>query len=216
MGGRLRFNPHASDHRSGCHQLSIPAHTAKVTAGFGVREEAKDSRFEYRKMSLFHHIKERGYHLDDSLWNRVHDLVNTHEEDGASSPSKKRRSCSQHANSEDDVSSCSSQSRLHCLQKAIAKDFAGPFPIAKINFFEVYIACVRIVSTVSDNTHGGVERGRNCLCFLDAMLSAADRCKDNEHRSQLFRCRELVETCKDAMTAVLGGRGLDEFLWKGI
>ena len=76
MGGRLRFNPHTSDHRSGCHQMSIPAHTAKATAGFGLRKEANDSRFEYRKVSLFHHIKERGYHLDDALWNRVHDLTN--------------------------------------------------------------------------------------------------------------------------------------------
>ncbi len=216
MGGRLQFNPYTSDHRSGCHQMSIPAHTAKATAGFGLRKEANDSRFEYRKVSLFHHIKERGYHLDDALWNRVHDLTNIHQEDQNPRKSTKRCLCSRHGDSEHDTSSSSHQHGLHRLEKAVIRDFTGPFPIAKINFFEVYLACVRIISIISDNTHGGTERGLNCLCFLDAILSAADRCKDNEHRSQPFKCKELVETCKDAMSTVLCRRGLDDFLWKGI
>ena len=36
MGGRLRFNPHMSDHRSGSHRMCIPARTAKATAGFAL------------------------------------------------------------------------------------------------------------------------------------------------------------------------------------
>lgn len=216
MGGRLRFNTHTSDHRSGCHQMLIPAHTAKATAGFGLRKEANDSRFEYRKVSLFHHIKERGYHLDDGLWDRVMDFTNIHQEDHTARKSRKPCRCSQRVEPEHATFSSSPQHNLHCLENAVTRDFTGPFPIAKINFFEVYIACVRIISIISDNTHRGTERGRNCLCFLDAILAAADRCKDNEHRLQPFNCKELAETCKDAMSAVLGGRSLDDFLWKGI
>lgn len=57
MGGRLRFHSHNSDHKSGCHSMAIPAHTAKATAGFGLRTEARDSRFEYDKISILYHRK---------------------------------------------------------------------------------------------------------------------------------------------------------------
>ena len=51
----------------------------------------------------------------------------------------------------------------------------GPFPIARINFYKVYTAYVRIVSIISDKAHGDSDQGAKCLCFLAAMLSAADR-----------------------------------------
>jgi len=47
--------------------MIVPAHTAKATAGFGSHKEVKDLRFEYQKISLFHHIKERSYLLDEDL-----------------------------------------------------------------------------------------------------------------------------------------------------
>ncbi|KAI9880764.1 MAG: hypothetical protein M1830_000653 [Pleopsidium flavum] len=215
MGGRLRFNPHASDHKSGSHQMAIPAHTARATAGFGLRKEANDSRFEYRKVSLFHHIKQRGYHLDDALWDRVHDLTHT---DGVrvSGKSRKRLSCCHHSHSKVDDTSSSPQHSLLRLQKAVLADFIGPFPIAKVNFFEVYTSCVRIVSIISDHAHDEKGSGQNCLCFLEVILAAADRCKDNEHKLQPLGHKELVQTCKDAMSTVLGERGLDDYLWKGI
>ena len=209
MGGRLRFRADASDHKSGSHHMAIPAHTAKASAGFGLRKEANDSRFAYCKISLFYHVKEKGYHINESLWSRIHALAG---QNLSGLGNRGHRCTHDHTRQEPTPSSCPHQ--LSHLQSAVLTDFAEPFPIARVNFFKVYVSCVQIISIISDKTHGGDDRGRNCLCFLDVMLEAADRYKDNEHKLQPFGCRELVSTCKEAMSAVLGERSLDDFLWK--
>jgi len=66
-------------------------------------------------------------------------------------------------------------------------EFTGPFPIAKIAFFKVYIACVHIIGIISGYAHEKGDQGSRCLCFLDMILSAADQCRDNEHRSGFAR-----------------------------
>jgi hypothetical protein len=216
MGGRLQFNPHASDHRSGSYQMAIPVHAAKAVAGFGLRKEANDARFDYPKVSLFYHIKQREYHLDETLWDQVHNLSQTNGARIAAS-SKKRHACCHHrSHSVLEDTSPSPQHRLHHLQKAVQHDFTGTFPMAKVNFFEVYLSCIRIISIISDTAHGEKGKGQYCLCFLDAILSAADRFRDNEHKLQPFGSKELVQTCKDAMSTVLDGRSVEEYLWKGV
>ena len=163
-------------------------------------------------------MKERGFHLDSALWNRVYESIDTRREDQISAKGKKRRAISQpqHLHPKHESTPTSPQDRLSHLQDAILTEFTGPFPIAKINLFAVYSSCMRIVSLISDRAHDGHEQGRNCLCFLDVVLSAADRYKDNAHRMQPFGCRDLVGICKEAMSTVLGGRALEEFLWKGV
>ncbi|ERF77085.1 hypothetical protein EPUS_06303 [Endocarpon pusillum Z07020] len=222
MGGRLRFDPHASHHRSGSHKVCIPPRAAKATAGFPLQKEANDARFEYRKISLLHYIKERGYHLDHSLWDRVYAITNTKKDAPSSGKGTKRHhhQCShseEHAHPKHDSSQ---PHRLDSLHDALLPEFTGPFPIAKVNFFAVYLSCIRIVSLISDRTHQAGEpkapTGQNCLCFLDAMLDAADRYKENEHKMQLFGCRELVKICGESMLEVLGGKDVEEFLWKGL
>ena len=209
MGGRLRFRANAPDHKSGSHHMVIPAHTARTTAGFGLRKEANDSRFAYCKVSMFYNIKEKGYHVDESLWSRTHALAKP----SVGGKDRKGHACAHgHPNQEPTSNSCLYQ--LSQLQKAVLADCAGPFPIAKINFFQVYMSCTQIVSIISDKTHDGEERGPNCLCFLDVMVQAADRYRANEHKMQPFGCKELVTTCKEAISAVLGDRSLDDFLWK--
>ena len=198
MGGRLRFRADATDHKSGSHHMAIPAHTAKASAGFGMRKEANDSRFAYCKISLFYHIKEKGYHVNENLWNRTNTLAHVSGKQG-----KDEETATNHH-----------PHRLFNLQEAVLSDFTGPFPIARVNFFQVYMSCVQIIAIISDKTHGGEEGGRNCLCFLDVMLQAADRCKANEDKLQPFGCKEIVNTCKEAMSDVLGERRADEFLWK--
>lgn len=230
MGGRLRFNPHASGHRSGSHQMCIPARTAKATAGFGLQKEANDARFEYRKISLLHHVKERGYHLEPALWKRVDNLANppTPEEQTSSRKGPKRRSCSHppHAHAPSTSSTTPPPHQLHTLHTALQTEFTGPFPTARINFFAIYLSCIRIVSLISDRVHQqGQAEGispttapliTNCLCFLDAMLDAADRYRDNEYRMQPFGCGRLVEICGGAIREVLGEVGLEGFLWEGV
>lgn len=209
MGGRLKFKPDASDHKSGSHHMAVPAHSAKATAGFGLRKEANDMRFAYCKISLFYHIKEKGYHVNESLWNHSHALADPY----AFGKDHKRQTCAHnHRRQETTSNSCPHQ--LLRLQKAVLTEFTGPFPIARVNFFQVYMSCAQIVSIISDKTHDGEDRGRRCLCFLDVMLQAADRYKTNEHKLQSFGCKELVNTCKEAMSAVLGERSVDDFLWK--
>ena len=207
MGGRLRFRANTPDHKSGSHHMAVPAHTAKSTAGFGLRKEANDSRFAYCKVSISYHIKEKGYHVNESLWSRTHALANTSGKDC------KGHACT-HSHAKHDFTSNSCLYQFSQLQKAVLTDFANPFPIAKVNFFKVYMSCVQIISIISDKTHDGENRGRNCLCFLDVMVQAADRYKVNEHRLQPFGCKELVTTSKEAIIAVLGDRSLDDFLWK--
>ena len=209
MGGRLRFRSHTPDHKSGSHHIAIPAHTAKSTAGFGLRKEANDSRFAYCKVSMFYHIKEKGYHVNESLWSRTNALANL----SVIGKDRKTRSCT-HGHLKQEPASTSCLYQLSQLQRAVLTDFAGPFPIPKINFFQIYMSCVQIVSIISDKTHDGGEIGRNCLCFLDVMVQSADRYKANEHRLQPFGCKELVDTCKEAINEVLGDRSLDDFLWK--
>lgn len=216
IGGRLRFNIHTSDHR-GCHSMVIPSHVAKATAGFGLRKNAHDPRFDYSKISLFHHIKERGYHLDNATWERIHNLDSKTDERGAPHrKDKKARSCSHHSHSSDNLTSCHPTHRLQTLQNVLLDDFTGPLPIARLNFLEVYLACVRTISLVSDRYHGNkAHPGQNCLCFVDALLAAADQCRDGEWK--VFGCKELVEICREVMgmEGGLGGKEVEDFLWKG-
>ena len=209
MGGRLKFKHDASDHKSGSHHMVIPAHSAKATGAFGLRKEANDTRFASCNISLFHHIKEKDFHIDENLWSRIHTLADPR----ALGKDHKRHACA-HNHRKQETTSNSCPHHLSHLQEAILTDFAGPFPKARVNFFQIYISCVQIISIISDKGHVDKERGQNCLCFLDTLLQAADRYKANEHRWQPFGCKELVHTCKDAMSAVLGERSVDDFLWK--
>lgn len=224
MGGRLKFNPNASDHKSGSHKFCIPARTAKATAGYGLQKEANDTRFEYRKISLLHHIKERGYHLDNTLWNRVYDLsTNDSTREDQPSMTKGTKQCpwlhhNHHAHAH--PTTPTPRIRLTRLHTALHTEYTSPFPTPKINFFAIYLACIRIISIISDKTHPSSEKkaGQNtpCLCFLDSMLAAADRYRENEHRMQPFGCKELVTVCGEAMQTVLEGREVGEFLWVGV
>ena len=215
MGGRLRFNTHTSGHKSGCHSMAIPAHTAKATAGFGSRRQVSDPRFAYRKISCFYHIKEKGYHLDDAMWNQIYTLG--HHATEETHKSMKTRSCSHHGHPADTPPSCSPHHRFECLHKAVLAEFTAPFPIARVNLLQAYLACVQILSRISDRYHGEDEKpGQNCLCFVDPLLSAGDRCQGYGNEFRPFGCQNLVRIVRDAMVETLGGREAEDFTWKGI
>ena len=212
LGGRLRFHSSTSAHKSGCHSFIIPPHAARAAAGFGTHKEAnKDPKFDYRRLSLLVHMKEKGYHLDLNTWNRVHET----NLDGADQDT---RSHCHHHHIKHDSSSCSTYYRLQSLRKAIIKaDSSGPFPVAKIKLFDVYRCCARIVSVISDKFHGKDSRpGQYCLCSVDALLTAADRCQQNEHKLQPLGCKQLVEVCQDALVEILGGKVLGQYLWEHV
>lgn len=216
MGARLRFKSHSSDHKSGCYSMVIPAHTAKATAGFGSQKEAKDPRFEYRKISVLHHIRGKGYHLDDFVLNRIctSDEGESDESSISSKAAKPNLGCG-HGSRESQSPPSDNWRRLQCLQKALHDELDGPFPIARIDLFKVYLDCIHVVSTISDRWHGDKARyGQNCLCFADTLLMAADRYKNNEYRLQPLGCNELVGICQSAMKETLSGKRVDQYLWK--
>ena len=214
MGGRLRFNGQRSSHRSGCHSMAIPAHTAKATAGFGSRGEVKDPRFDCHKVSFFHSIKAKNYQLDDAAWKYAHNVGNSQNQP-CSSTRKAWRPCSHQAQSEDKYSHWSPQDRFGCLRRAVLSEFQGLFPVARIDLCKVYLALVHTVDLISDRFHGdGARPGQKCLCFTDAILSAADRCGNGEHPIQSSVCEGLVEICQVAMTEILRPCKPEEFLWR--
>lgn len=203
IGGRLRFKKgrKTHDHRNSWH-VAIPPHTAKAVAGFGLRKEANDSRFEYRKVSMFYHIKDRNYHLDNEVLDWVQD-ADSNEKRRVKRTKKPRYCCTERMGTED--------STLLSVQHAVLAEFSGELPIAKTNLFAVYLACVKIIEIITARGHDGDEK--HCLCFCTAMLEAADRYRTNEHKMEPFGCPELLKTCKEAISSVLKDRPLSDFVW---
>ena len=94
-------------------------------------------------------------------------------------------------------------------------DFDGPFPYGKINFFEIYVACARIMALISKKSECDDSQDNGyCLCYAYELLQAADLVNRGEQK--LFGNRELVDECKTAIRDVLADRKLEDFLWKGI
>ena len=227
MGCRLRFHSKSSGHRSGCHSLAIPAHTAKATAGFSQKGEGSDPRFDCGRKSLLYHIKLNEHRLGDTVWNRVQAYHASKEccstVDDKQAKDKGRRStnysprshlsnCMQHT-----PSSIMNQDCLQNLQDALTSELTGSFPVAKLNLFKVYLACARIVCMISDKYHGDtVEPGQYCLCSAEALLAAADRFRENEHKGSPFGFKGLVSICKEAIVQELGGRKSEEFIWENV
>ena len=210
LGGRLHFNTHKSKHRSGCHSMAIPAHAASATAGFGKRSEIDDPILKYRRVSLLYHIKGASGHIDAPTWDSIRDRVET----GSLSPCP-TRACNHHSRA-NAILQCP-RTQLSNVQEALCSEFSGDLPIAKVNLLEVYLAFEQVVSKLSDRSHGEHARpDQFCLCFVDSILSAADRCRDSKACHPMLRHKELVKDCREAIIETLGGRDLKSFWWDNV
>ena len=218
MGGRIRFDVHApgrKSHKSGCHFITIPTQTARATAGFGDCEKASELRLSCRKLSSFYHIREKKFHLDAATWDQVHKKCDNRKED--TPKGKKSRPCSHHGHpKENPFSSCRPQERFESLHQAMLTEFTGSFPIAKINLMKVYLACLQVVSKITDGHHGEKESGKHCTCFIDQLLADGDRCRGYGNKCQPSGSKHLIRTCQRAMVEILGGEKVEEFVWEGI
>jgi hypothetical protein len=96
---------------------------------------------------------------------------------------------------------------LH-LEKAVMWEFTNPFPVSKIDLFEVYLACIQIISIISDKMHDDKVHGINCVCFAEALLTAADHYKTIHISCNRWDVRSWWRL---AMKDVLGNRKLDGF-----
>ncbi|KAK5715239.1 hypothetical protein LTR17_016920 [Elasticomyces elasticus] len=215
-GGRLHFDSHSSTHKNGCHSVRVPVHTARATSGMGKRAEMKDCRLDYRRVSVLMEIKHKDYRLDTATWDRLLSKNNTHQERSPKSP-KRTGVCSHHRGPSQVSCLPEYDTRLLGLRKAVKADFEGPMPVAKMNLFKVYLACVRITEVISNGTHDEPERnGQYCLCYLDALLLAADRCAANGRVLRPLGHRDLATTCKKAMRDEFENAKTEEFLWEGL
>ncbi|KAK5698696.1 hypothetical protein LTR97_006344 [Elasticomyces elasticus] len=215
-GGRLHFDSHSSSHKNGCHSVRVPVHTARATSGMGKRAEMKDCRFDYRRISVLMEIKHRDYRLDTATWDRLLSGNDTHQEPSPKSP-KRAGTCSHHRGPSQGSCLPEYGTRLLGLRSAVKADFESPMPVAKMNLLKVYLACVRITEVISNGTHDEPERnGKYCLCYLDALLLAADRCTASGRVLRPLGHRDLATACKKAIRDEFGNAKLEEFLWEGL
>ncbi|KAI9705500.1 MAG: hypothetical protein M1836_006255 [Candelina mexicana] len=205
MGGRIRFsNAHPGRTYSAQHScgwdMEMPR--APIFEGKGLRKEISDERFKYDKFSLFYQIKEAGYTLNDGLWAQVFG--------GRKGKKASRREKFEARRKLERVTT--SHHPLHYVEQAVLKDFEGDFPVAKINLYEVYLACANIVSRVSDDIHG--VKGDHCLCFVETLLKAADRYQAHRQTLKSFPQPHMLRITEQAFRDVLEGRPLSEFFWR--
>ncbi len=223
LGSRLRFDSrhHKSHHRSGCHSMSVPNHIEMVTEG--IREPSCDGevdhRFDIEKISLLHYIKSRRYHPTKANLERVSKV------DGLKQKQRMvpkvlqnvtKGTCS-HLTQSKDNTACPDR-RLQYFGQTIHTELTGSFPVARINFFKIYLACLQIVSTISDKYHATLDNkmdnGENCTCFANALMNAADRCREDENHP--FGYKRLVEICQETIEKELLEKELEDFLWNGL
>lgn len=144
MGGRLSFDGAAHKyHLNGNHGIRFPATSARVSAGFCLEGET-DARLDVAKVSMMHHIDNQGMRMNDATWRLLMSRANG--DDVKVVGSSKGRA--------NDLRPQPSTTRLSKLlpdiHKAILEaDFAPDFPRARLNFFAIYMACVRVARQVS-------------------------------------------------------------------
>ncbi|KAK3625765.1 hypothetical protein LTR22_023419 [Elasticomyces elasticus] len=215
-GGRLHFDSHSSTHKNGCHSVQVPVHTARATSGMGKRAEMKDCRLDYRRVSVLMEIKHKDYRLDTATWDRLLSRHEAHHEQSSNSP-KRAGTCSHHRQPSQGSCLPDYGTRLLSLGEAVRADFEGPMPVAKLNLFKIYLACVRITEVISNGTHDEPERnGKYCLCYLDALLLAADRCTASGRVLRPLGHRDLATTCKKAIRDEFENAKPEEFMWEGL
>lgn len=231
LGGRLRFHGQAR-HRNGCHELAIPAHTAKATAGFssgGVAE--RDPRFDCGRLSLLYRIKERNYRVDDATWDAI--VCQTHRnggvglcdtQDSHKNWPRRRRGASGHAvntgsyksgavlDHAGNVSATEVFPSSQALQQALDAELASSFPIASLDFFPLYLNCAKIVDKISNAYHGpDSKQGQYCLCYAEILVAAADGCREGKGLRVRREIRELVEICGRAIKDELGEKEVAQY-----
>ncbi|KAL9080350.1 MAG: hypothetical protein Q9157_000878 [Trypethelium eluteriae] len=215
MGGRLSFC--SSKHDSGCHSMIIPPATAWATAGFGLPRGNEDPRFDSKKTSLIFYLKEQDYLLQDATLSHIVDVIgkkSTTADDQSSHESAKARPCSHHGRTT--LPSCPRQ-KLKAVREALSREFNHPLCTARINFFQVYLVCVRIISRITDEYHGeDTKPGQRCICFANDLILAADKSRGTEKRFKYHCHKGLVDICKTAVVEEVGDAKIEDFLWKKI
>lgn len=220
LGGRLKFrSAHRTNHQRGCHSMVIPAHAARASAGFGMRKQDGDTMMRKQRASLLHRIKNLNYYVDEETWKEVLIKADEARKDDPSDmnppPSPENHRAGKHGGCKHPHNQTGPCLRLQELQRVLAAESKGPFPALRINFFRIYLACAALVGSLSNEWHREpTKTGHHCLCFVDTMLAAADRVRDEGRSWQSMGCKELQESCQKGFEEGCVKRELGDFLWK--
>ena len=207
IGARLKFK---KGHKSRNHReswcMAVPAHAARKAAGLGIGGDSK----EERSGCVLFKIKQQDYHLTEKQW---HDLA--------------------HETCRDDhrldkglnIDSGFDADNVTVLLPSINDLFTSTTttsPSALLNHVAVFTSCVRIISTLSDATHTDEkEKGMNCICFVSAILSGADRILEarrlGKHCGACWKKEEregVLEMAMKGIRAEMGGREVGGWCWE--
>ena len=210
-GGRLEFE-RSSIHGTGRHRVVIPERRL-ATNGSGMRVEANDDRFSLSKVSwMFDIMTNLDYHLNQAEWETVDQNARNILEACRLLPkdSAMVKTVMQYENYID----APSHRLQRLMQMALFTDFSDHLPMAKFNYFKLYLACTKIIGIVSDRSHPS-EEGAMCQCFMEQLVVAADTYQRKDGRKP-FGHRALVKIVSDALIEVLGDSKLEDFLWQNV
>lgn len=110
--------------------------------------------------------------------------------------------------------------RIHHLMLMVqGQDFRPDFPFARLNFFKIYLAYVKVAKIVSGKyrspDHGQFKHIDACRCFFEDLLEAADKYKGSGQKVDEVT-RMLFEHVAGAIEEVFGRGKMEDWLWNGV
>lgn len=104
------------------------------------------------------------------------------------------------------------------LQAAVLQEFrSSEVPVARINYFAVYRACLETMHAISDANHEK-DPGYICKCTPESCLYECSvelkrRLVRSGKRVSMTDKKPACDSCCEHLLKVFGGRQTSEFLW---
>lgn len=77
------------------------------------------------------------------------------------------------------------------LRRQSCRSSLAHFLVAKVDLFEAYFTCIRIISVISDKMHDDMNHGYPLPLCCGLALQPADHYKGNSHKLQPFGCKKV-------------------------
>lgn len=104
------------------------------------------------------------------------------------------------------------------VQAALVKELQDDIvPVARINHFAVYHACMRVMRKISEANHD-VDPGYICKCATELCLKECEvylkscSTRTGRRRSRIEH-RKACDSCLEYLQEEFAGKGVDKFLW---
>ena len=216
IGARLKFKKgHRSRNQRDSWCMAVPAHAAQKAAGLGISKGENDDKDE----CLLFRIKQQDYCVSEEQWAAIKngDTCDAAQASGVKEIVSSSADTTRQGSRPGDLSSL-----LAYANTVLDFSAKNTMPQARLNHFTVFATCVRIISTLSDAAHTSkADKGMNCICFANAILSGGDRIVEARRMGRKSGAcwtkdeREgVLKMTVGAITDVVGGRGLEEWQWE--